>query len=85
LQEFIGILDTIKDLTQIIEGLLVVDGTQGRERISFAGVVGLGLQEAIDEIGCIRNEVLGVLVNALDGKDGILSNVSMAMFETSSC
>lgn len=47
-------------------------------------MVALVLEKAVDEVGRIGDESLGVLVDGRDGKDCVLANISMSMLEAGS-
>lgn len=63
----------------------MADGRQGGESIALAGGIALGLEEGLEKLGGIGHEGFVVLVDGGNGEDGILSNIGMAVFKTSSC
>jgi len=52
------------------------------ERIALAGVVAFGFKEVLDEVGTVRDEGFGKLVDGGNGEDGVLPDVRVSVFET---
>lgn len=81
LQQFVGIRDAVESFTEIFQGLLVVDGHESGESISFASVVVLGTEEGLNEFWSIGDQGFGVLVDRRHSPHSILSHISVAVLE----
>jgi len=60
----------------------MADAEECRERIALAGIVALGFKEVLYEIGAVRDEGFGKLVDGGNGEDGVLPDVGVSVFET---
>jgi hypothetical protein len=79
LKELIRTRYPIKYGAQVLEGFVMTYGSQGCKGVSFTGVVVFRLQECKDKIGSVRDQRLGMAVDARDCKDSILANIGMSM------
>ena len=52
------------------------------EGVTFARCVGFGCKERLHELWRVRDEVLELAVDGVDGKYSVLADVGMAVFET---
>ena len=81
LQQLIHRRNLVKHLQNPLDGLWHGAVRQEHECVPLASRVGLCRQESLDELGCIGDEVLELLVYRVDGEYRVLADVRVSVFE----
>jgi hypothetical protein len=84
LQQLVHRRDLIKHAQHIFHSLGHRAISQKHESVPFTRRVRFGSEEGLNEFRRVGDEVLEFAVDGVYGKDGVLADVGMAMFETGS-